>query len=126
MENTSLSRDRFVIQRRLGQGAMGVVYAAHDRQRNRQVAIKTLAHLDATSIFRLKNEFRALSNLSHPNFIGLHELLFAGGQWLLTMDLVDGVDFLRWVRPEPDEKNDATAIAELDLERLRAAAVQLA
>jgi hypothetical protein len=126
LENTSLSRDRFVIQRRLGQGAMGVVYAAHDRQRNRQVAIKTLAHLDATSIFRLKNEFRALSNLSHPNFIGLHELLFAGGQWLLTMDLVDGVDFLRWVRPEPDEKNDATAVAELDLERLRAAAVQLA
>lgn len=104
---------------------MGVVYAALDRQRNRQVAIKTLAHLDATSIFRLKNEFRALSNLSHPNFIGLHELLFAGGQWLLTMDLVEGVDFLHWVRPGRDEK-DNRADQELDVERLRNVAIQLA
>src|SRR5690606_6167880 len=36
---------------------------------------------------------------AHPNLIGFRELITVGGEWFFTMDLVDGVELLRWVRP---------------------------
>ncbi len=91
--------DRFVIQRRLGAGSMGIVYEALDRERNTHVALKTLRHLEPAALYRLKNEFRALRNLEHPNLVSLGELIEAEGQWFFTMELLDGVGFLEHVRP---------------------------
>ena len=51
------STDRFEVRRRIGSGGMGVVYLAYDRQREEQVAIKTLRHVDAHAVYRLKQEF---------------------------------------------------------------------
>ena len=52
---------RFEIRRRLGAGGMGVVYEAFDRDRNDIVALKTILELDASTLYRFKNEFRALA-----------------------------------------------------------------
>ncbi len=93
--------DRFELLGRIGAGGMGVVYQAHDKHRNTRVALKTLRTFTADGILRFKNEFRALQDLQHPNLVSLGELISEAGQWFFTMELVDGIDFLTWVRPVP-------------------------
>ncbi len=89
---------RFKIVNRLGSGGMGVVYEAFDSEKQEKVALKTLKTADPQAVFRLKNEFRALQDIRHKNLVSLGELFESEGQWYFTMELVDGVDFLRWVR----------------------------
>jgi hypothetical protein len=85
--------------RRVGGGGMGVVYEALDGERNTRVAIKTMREPNPKSLLRFKHEFRALAELSHPNLVQLLELVEENGQWFFTMELVEGHDFLKWVRP---------------------------
>jgi len=107
---------RFVLQGRLGQGGMGVVYRALDRESKLPVALKTMTHVEPSALLRFKNEFRSLSDISHPNVVQLYEMVSEGGHWFFTMELLDSVDFLRWVRPGKG----------CDVERLRSALSQLA
>ncbi len=89
-----LGHRRFQLRRRLGEGSMGAVYLAHDRERGVDVALKTLLRVDATSIYRFKREFRALSDVVHPNLVALHDLFHEGELWFFTMEYVQGQDFL--------------------------------
>lgn len=141
--STSFSGNaRYEILRRVGAGGGGVVYEAFDRERNARVALKTLAHLDPAALFRFKKEFRALAFTHHENLAQLRELAADGDLWFLTMEFVDGVDFIAYVRPSSEDAVDDpstislapanTAVptapdrGELDLPRLRAALTQLA
>jgi hypothetical protein len=109
---------RFVLEGCLGEGGMGVVYRAHDRESKLPVALKTMAYVEPSALLRFKNEFRSLADISHPNLVQLYEMVSEGGHWFFTMELVDGVDFLRWVRASPARA--------CDIARLRAALSQLA
>ncbi len=91
---------RFELVQKLGEGGMGVVYEAFDRERDMRIALKTLRNLDASSLYRFKREFRALSDISHTNIIGLYELVSERDDWFFTMELIDGVDFVRYARPD--------------------------
>jgi tetratricopeptide (TPR) repeat protein len=82
----------------LGRGGMGVVCEAVHVQRGNHVALKTLPSLDGAALHRFKREFRALADINHPNLVALHTLEADGGQWFFTMDLVDGMPFLTYVR----------------------------
>ncbi len=101
--------DRFTLLERLGAGSMGEVYRARDQERGADVALKRLRDLDAARLYRFKREFRALADVVHPNLVTLYELFATGEGWFFTMELIDGVDFRRWVvdgergrRDEPD------------------------
>src|SRR3989441_6160689 len=94
-----LGNERFKIRRRLGSGGMGVVYEAHDRETDKVLALKTLTRAEASHISRFKNEFRSLADVSHPNLVALYEFMADGQFWFFTMELVQGVNFLEYVRP---------------------------
>ncbi|HXU70501.1 MAG TPA: AAA family ATPase [Polyangia bacterium] len=124
---------RFQILRALGEGGMGAVYEALDREQNARVALKTLLKLTPDAIGLFKHEFRALQDVRHPNLVSLGELFDVDGSWFFTMELVEGTDFLSWVRPgfdEPPPDRMTSGVwaprGRLDVERLRAALVQLA
>jgi serine/threonine protein kinase/tetratricopeptide (TPR) repeat protein len=91
---------RFTLNRRLGAGGMGVVYEAHDREMDKIVALKTLTRAEAAHIYRFKREFRTLADVSHPNLVALYELMSDGHHWFFTMELVKGVTFTQYIRPE--------------------------
>jgi serine/threonine protein kinase len=94
--------DRFKIRRRLGSGAFGTVYEAYDRERKASIALKLLERCRPDSLYRFKREFRSLVNTRHENLVHLYELISEGGRWFFTMELVDGVDFIEYVRPHND------------------------
>ncbi|HLK35936.1 MAG TPA: serine/threonine-protein kinase [Polyangiaceae bacterium] len=93
------SASRFELIRPLGAGTLGVVYEALDHDRGTRVAVKTLRNQTAESIARLEREFRAVQGVRHPNLVTLGEFVRDGQQWFLTMELVEGTDFLEYVRP---------------------------
>ncbi|HLM73295.1 MAG TPA: protein kinase, partial [Polyangiaceae bacterium] len=88
---------RFVLRRRIGEGAFGVVWEAYDRERGARVALKSLMHTDASALLLFKKEFRALADMVHPNLVTLYELLTFSEHWFFTMEFVDGIDFLKFV-----------------------------
>lgn len=98
------SFDRYHVVRRIGAGGMGVVYEVEDLDRSQKVALKTIASPDVEKVYRLKREFRALADLSHPNLVALYELVVADESCFFTMELLDGVDLLGhlWARPADD------------------------
>ena len=118
---------RFEILRRIGEGGMGVVYEAIDRDHGAHVALKTLRTLSPDGVLRMKREFRALADLQHPNLVRFAELFEHAGQWFFTMELLPGEDFLDHVRPGVTRKDPAArGGGVLDEPRLRAALGQLA
>jgi len=124
---------RFEVRGTLGAGGAGVVYRAFDHQLNREVALKWLRAPSGRDLYRFKREFRALADIVHPNLVALHELHAAEDVWYFTMELVEGVSFIDWVRPSASSINPtgpqrtrqdilASPIHEM---RLRGALVQL-
>jgi len=85
--------ERYVLERQIGAGGMGRVFAAHDRQLGRQVAIKLLSAADVGDAAReelLLKESRLLAGLKHPNIVSVHEAARDGELFYLAMDLVEG------------------------------------
>ena len=83
---------RYRVTRRLGQGGMGVVYAAHDDRLDRAVAIKRIRETpgDVALRERLVREARAAASISHPNVCHVYELAEEGADLYMVMELLEG------------------------------------
>ncbi|MBL8972204.1 MAG: protein kinase, partial [Myxococcales bacterium] len=93
---------RYLVIRRLGAGAMGVVYAAYDPKLDRKVALKLLAELategteDARQ--RLQREAQALAKLAHPNVVGVYDVDTHDRHLYVAMEFVAGRTLGAWMR----------------------------
>jgi len=103
---------RFVVREPIGEGAMGVVWAAYDPELDRRVAIKLLhAHRDDTrGRARLALEARAMAKLSHPNVVtvydvGVHVLVGCDDAVYVAMELVEGTTLRAWLDLEPRSRD---------------------
>ncbi len=82
---------------------MGAVYEAIDKRVGARVALKTLRDVGPEGLLHLKNEFRSMQDLRHKHLVDLFDLFEADGNWFFTMALVEGEDFLSYVRPGASE-----------------------
>jgi eukaryotic-like serine/threonine-protein kinase len=99
--SSPLRLGRYTLQGTLGEGAMGVVYRAHDPQLNRTVALKTFrkppcgsAHASVAAALRLRNEAQAAARLSHPGIVAVYEYGEDGEQSFIAMEYVRGTPLL--------------------------------
>ena len=85
---------RYVIDCRIGQGAMADVYRAHDPSIGRVLAIKVLKQelrRDVGLAARFLREARAAGALSHPNIVTIYDVGEAGDIPYIAMELLEGV-----------------------------------
>jgi tetratricopeptide (TPR) repeat protein/predicted Ser/Thr protein kinase len=100
--------ERFVVLSRLGQGGMGVVYAAYDERLDRKVAIKVMlpGGEQERARERMLQEARALARIVHPNIVAVHEVGELGPQIYIAMEFVRGCTLHAWLhereRPWPE------------------------
>jgi serine/threonine protein kinase len=81
---------KFLIERRIGRGGMGVVYLAVDRTLGREVAIKILPKMGAQLAWRLRREARAMAAVTHPNLAMIYGTESWGGDPLLIVEYLGG------------------------------------
>ena len=89
---------RYAVRRCLGGGSFGEVYEGYDRTQQAVVALKTLRRFGSASLYRLKQEFRSLSDIAHPNLVSLYELVGEDDRWFIAMEMVNGISFSQYVR----------------------------
>ncbi|MBX3159070.1 MAG: protein kinase [Deltaproteobacteria bacterium] len=98
--------ERFELVRRLGEGGFGVVFEAIDRVDGGRVALKVLRRPYAERLYRFKREFRALTELVHPNLVRLHDLFADGHDIFFTMECIDGASPREHLAARPDDLLD--------------------
>ncbi len=95
---------RYVIEERLGAGAMGVVYGAYDPELGRKVAIK-LAHPSQAEkrrgAERFVREARAMAALDHPHVVALYDFGIRDGEAFLVMQRVQAQTLTEWLASAP-------------------------
>lgn len=84
---------RYTIRRKLGQGAMGIVYLAKDLELQRLVALKVPIFgrsSEAAIVERFQREIRAAAAIRHPNVCPIYDVGQFDGTLFMTMAFIEG------------------------------------
>ena len=95
--------ERYRIEALLGQGGMGRVYKAYDKELDRTIALKVLQPeltTDPNAMQRFKQELLLASRISHKNILRIHDLGEADGVKFISMAYVEGKDLHQLLREE--------------------------
>ncbi len=94
---------RFALTRRLGHGAQGTVYLAHDSELRRPVAVKLFEATasDAPARARLLREAQTLAQLQHPNVLAIYDVGLEGERAFIAMEYAEGGTLRQWCRNHP-------------------------
>ena len=102
---------RFRIEKLLGEGGMGKVYKAFDKELGRTVALKTLQPeltKDPNVVLRFKQELLLASKISHKHILRIHDLSEWEGVKFITMAFIEGHDLNQLLiveRPFPVDRS---------------------
>jgi serine/threonine protein kinase len=91
---------RYTIERKLGQGAMGVVYLANDKLTGRQVALKLINPMlmnSASARDRFLREGLISRDIRHKNVVSVYDVGEAEGQYYLVMEYLSGENLRNWL-----------------------------
>jgi serine/threonine-protein kinase len=114
------------LERLLGQGGMGAVWAARHVRTGRPYAVKVLLPeqgRDRTAIARFRREAEALAAVGHAHIVPIHDHDEGpNGEWFLAMDLLEGEDLAhRLARTGPMPWRSAIALLDPILGAIEAA-----
>ncbi len=102
---------RFTVLEGLGEGGMGIVYAAYDDQLDRKVAVKVLRNdtmrKDPLARDRMLREAQAMARVSHPNIVTVHEVGSHEGEIFIAMEFVRGQSLGGWLHTAPRSWRDS-------------------
>jgi eukaryotic-like serine/threonine-protein kinase len=92
LEPGDVIAQRYVLDRVVGEGGMGVVWSATDRVSGARVALKTLKAPSPDLCRRIVREGRVAAAVAHPNVLEVRSVVpLPDGSPALVMDLLDGV-----------------------------------
>src|SRR5258706_1342695 len=88
----ALIANRYRLDRLLGEGGMGSVWAATHLVTHKPVALKFLKGANASEemVKRFMREARAVSAVRHPNVVEVHDVIDHEGHPVMVMDLLNG------------------------------------
>ncbi len=89
---------RYKTLKKLGAGAMGVVYKVRDLKDNKTIALKMLSkeRTSSEAVKRFKREFKLLAGLHHPNLCSVYDFgMLKDGRGYFTMECIEGKDIYR-------------------------------
>jgi len=94
---------RYELQQHIGEGGMGTVYLALDRQLDRRVALK-IPHFKSkepkTIIDRFYREARVAARIEHPNICRVYDVGECNGNHYLTMEFIEGTSLSKMLSAE--------------------------
>lgn len=98
---------RYVILDVVGEGGMGIVYAAYDPELDRKLALKLLRTASTERRaerrrLRLIREAQAMARLSHANVITVHDVGTIDDQVFVAMEFIEGCSLAEWIRMDHD------------------------
>jgi tetratricopeptide (TPR) repeat protein len=105
---------RYTVRARIGAGGMGEVFAAHDPELDRPVALKIVKPAmgggSPEARARFLREAQAMARLNHPNVVSVFDVSSVGERVFVAMELVEGPTLADWLADGPRPWRDVVRV----------------